>query len=156
MLIILRCYNCESINEIPKNYRYRICKGCEKIISYQPGEAIICSDISGIHKKFIDSKYLTKKLAERFFEFADSDASKISEIILEHEERKSILLDIPAASVADTVLFILRNLKENTIDDLIRNSTLFDISLTKLEKILLQLKKEGLIYQPQGWLINLI
>ena len=155
MQIVFRCYNCETINEIQANYQYRLCKNCGKIITYQPGESIVCSDSDGTYEQFLDVKNLSQKLAEPFFKQADLDVDRISEIISNHKKKEIELLDIPAATIAETILLIIKN-DNNTIDELIQNCSMFDISLQKLEKILMQMKKEGLIYQPKGWLIYLI
>ncbi len=155
MQIVFRCYNCETINEIPANYQHRLCTNCGKIITYQLGESIVCDNLSGFCDRFLNAKKLSQKLAEDFFKQADLDKDRISEIIHSHKDKEIELLDIPAATIAETVLLILKNTK-NSIDELILNCSIFDISSQKLEKILIQMKKEGLIYQPKGWLIYLI
>ena len=42
------------------------------------------------------------------------------------------------------------------LDELIHNCSMSDISSQTLEKILVQMRKEGFIYQPKGWMIYLI
>ena len=154
MQIVFRCYNCETINEIEANFQYRLCKNCGKLTTYESGESVLCGDLTGVYKQFLDAKNLSQKLAEDFFKQADLDFDRVSEIIRSHKTKEIEILDIPAATKAETVLLILKN-DINTIDELIKNCSIFDISLQKLEKILMQMKKEGLIYQPKGWLIYL-
>ena len=155
MQIVFRCHQCETINEIPATFQYRLCRICGKIITYLPGESVICDEITGVYEKFLDAKNLSQKLAEEFFKQADLDSNRVHQIANNHEMKEIELLDVPAATVAETVLFIINN-NNNTIDELIQNCSTFNISLQKLEKILIQMKKEGMIYQPKGWLINII
>ena len=155
MQIVFRCYNCETLNEIPADYQHRLCMNCGKIITYQPGESILCSDLSEVCDQFLKVRALSQKLAEDFFRQADLDISRISEIITNHKNKEIEFLDIPTATIAETVLLIIKN-NINSLDELLHNCSMFDISSQKLEKILVQMRKEGLIYQPKGWMIYLI
>jgi len=155
MKIIFRCIDCEAVNDIPSEYFYRFCKSCGKIVKYSVGEAIICDSDTSKCSKFLNVKKLPNTLAENFFNLAENDEFKISQIISNHEDKKVEMLDLPAASLSDTVLLILKESKSEILDDIIRNCSFFNITEHQLEKILLQLKKEGIIYQPQGWLVKL-
>ncbi|NPD87925.1 MAG: hypothetical protein HGN29_04330 [Asgard group archaeon] len=155
MRIVFRCNSCETINDIPEEYVFRFCKNCGKIITYTIGEAIIYDKRVLICEKFLNSQKLSVKLAERFFSLVEEDENDISQIISNHENKEFEMLDLPAASISDTVLLILKESKSEILDDILRNCSFFDISESQLEKILLQLKKEGIVYQPKGWLIKL-
>ncbi|MBY8999436.1 MAG: hypothetical protein KGD64_00815 [Candidatus Heimdallarchaeota archaeon] len=155
MSIIFRCNNCETINDIPNNHQYRLCKDCGKLITYTPGEAIIVDDIEIGHNVFLQSGKLSTSEAEKFFQITDTHKQKISDIITAFEKKSAILFDIQSTNLPDTVLSILKQSKTQSLDELIRNCRLFDISLPKLEAIILQLKKEGYAYQPKSWLILL-
>lgn len=155
MLIIFRCNSCETINDIPSNLLYRFCKKCGNIITYKPGEAILGEYSTGNSNKFLQSGKLSQSDAPLFFDLADTHSEQISEIIKELKNIPVSLLDLHVTSVPDIVISIIKLSTSNTIDEIVRNCKLFDISLTKLEKLLIQLKKEGLIYQPKNWLIVL-
>ena len=155
MKIVFRCINCEAVNDIPSEFLYRFCKSCGKIVKYSRGEAIICDSDTTKCNKFLNAKKLPNTLAEDFFNLAENEEFKISQIISNHENKEVEMLDIPAASLSDTVLLILKESNSKVLDDIIRNCSLFNITEQQLEKILLQLKKEGIIYQPQGWLVKL-
>jgi hypothetical protein len=155
MKIVFRCINCETINEIPEDFMFRFCRTCGKIITYSAGEAIIYKKHASVCEKFLNAQQLSVKLAERFFSLAEEDEKDITQTIVNHENKEFEMLDLPAASVSDTVLLILKESKSEVLDDILRNCSFFDISESQLEKILLQLKKEGIVYQPKGWLVRL-
>jgi hypothetical protein len=155
MEIVFRCNRCETINEIPSEYLFRFCKSCGKIIRYSSGEAIICEANGSKCIKFLNVQKLPNALAELFFSLAEEDEFRISNIIRIHEDKEIEMLDLPAASVSDTVLLILKECNSEVLDDIIRNCLFFNISESQLEKILFQLKKEGVIYQPKSWLVKL-
>jgi hypothetical protein len=155
MRILFRCDNCETINEIPDKYKHRFCRSCGKITTYTPGESIMCEKSQFNCDDFLKAKTLTSNLAEKFFEIADSHIDFISKLIEEHAQKQVELPDIPSASVNDTVLHLLRSNVSGTLDDLIKSSYLFNIGLEKLEKIILQMIKEGLVYLPQSWLLSI-
>ncbi len=155
MRILFRCSNCETINEIPDRYQHRFCRSCGKIETYFPGEAIICEKSSFNCDGFLEVKTLNSSLAEKFFTIADTQIDLISNLIEEHSQKRIELPDVPSASLTETVLHLIRNNISGTLDDLIKSCDLFDINLKKLEKIILQMIKEGLVYLPQNWLLSL-
>ena len=155
MTIIFRCNSCETINDIPNNYQYRLCKNCAKIITFESGESIIVSDSEVESSVFLQSGKLSASEAEKFFNVSDTNVQQISALIMALEKKSGILLDIQSKDLPDTILSILRQSTTNSLDELIRNCKMFDIPLFKIEKILIQLKKEGLVYQPKSWLILL-
>ncbi|MHA1218554.1 MAG: hypothetical protein ACTSSN_02145 [Candidatus Heimdallarchaeaceae archaeon] len=155
MRILFRCYNCETINEIPDNYKHRFCNNCNKIITYTSGEAIICNKSSHDYDAFLKVGNLNTDLAEKFFSIADSHIELISNLIESYVQKQVELPDIPSASISDTILHLVKGNVSGTLDDLIRSCDLFNIGLNKLEKILLQMIKEGLVYLPKSWLLNL-
>ncbi len=155
MRILFRCYNCETINEIPENYRHRFCNNCSKIITYTSGEAIICKKSPHDYDAFLKAGNLNTDLAEKFFSIADSHINLISSLIESYVQKQVELPDIPSASLSDTILHLVRGNVSGTLDDLIKNCDLFNIGLNKLEKILLQMIKEGLVYLPKSWLLSL-
>lgn len=155
MTIIFRCSNCETINDIPNNHQYRICKKCGKIITYDPGESIIVTDVDSADNVFLKSGKLSTVEAEKFFTLADDQIQEISAILMLFQKISVPLIDIHAKSLPDIILSILQQSKTNSLDELIRNCRNFDIPFSKVEDILLQMKKEGYIYQPQSWLIFL-
>ncbi|MHA1345085.1 MAG: hypothetical protein ACTSVO_12730 [Candidatus Heimdallarchaeaceae archaeon] len=155
MTIIFRCNNCETINDIPNNHQYRFCTKCGKIIVFEPGESIIISDLEAESNLFLQSGKLSSSEAEIFFNTADTHVQQVSALIMAHEKKSGILLDIQARALPDTILSILRQSKTKSLDELIRNCKMFDIPLSKIEQVLIQLKKEGFVYQPKSWLILL-
>jgi len=155
MTIIFRCNNCETINAIPNNHQYRLCKKCGKIVTFETGEAIIVSDSEAKSNVFLQNGKLSTSEAEKFFDTADTHAQQISALIMALEKKPGNLLDIQAKALPDTILAILRQSKTNSLDELIRNCKMFDIHLSKIEQMLIQLKKEGFVYQPKSWLILL-
>ncbi|MHA2358471.1 MAG: hypothetical protein ACXABK_06865 [Candidatus Heimdallarchaeaceae archaeon] len=155
MNIVFRCYNCETINEIPSDFQFRFCKKCIKIITYEPGEAIISNGANNTTKIFLKSDTLTNSLADKFFRIAEDDLERISSLINKKESKIPDLLDMPAATESDTILIIMKQCKSNSLDEVIINCSNFGISKEKLEKVLVQLKKEGVIYLPKGWLLKL-
>ncbi len=155
MTIIFRCNKCETINDIPSNHQYRFCKKCGKIITFELGEALIVSDSEAESNVFLQSGNLSTLEAEKFFDTADTHAQQISALIMALEKKSGTLLDIQAKALPDTILSILRQSKTNSLDELIRNCQMFGIPLSKIEQILIQLIKEGFIYQPKSWLILL-
>jgi len=155
MRILFRCYNCETINEIPDNYRHRFCNTCSKIITYTPEEAIICKKSSHDSDAFLKAGNLNTDLAEKFFSIADSHIKLISNLIESYVQKQVELPDIPSVSLSDTILHLVKGNVSGNLDDLIKSCDLFSIGLNKLEKILLQMIKEGLIYLPKSWLLNL-
>ena len=155
MTIIFRCSNCETINDIPNNYQYKLCKKCGKIITFEPGESIIIGDSDVESDAFLQSGKLSTSEAEKFFNTADAHIQQISALIMVLEKKSGTLLDIQSKTLPDTILSILRQSETSSLDELIRNCKVFDISLDKIEKILIQLKKEGFVYQPKSWLILL-
>ena len=156
MRIVFRCNNCETINEIPCEFRYRMCKNCGNLVTYLQGESIICVENMSDCDEFLKESFLSIESARKFFNLADSYKEQISDIILKHKQKSSILLDLPAASLSDTVLNLLKQNTTNSFDELIANSQLFDINLKKLEQIIKKMKDEGMIYHPKGWFICLI
>lgn len=155
MKIVFRCDSCETINEIPEEYMFRFCRYCGKIITYTIGEAVIYDKRASICEKFLNALKLSVTLAEKFLGLAEEDENDISQIIVSHENKEFKMLDLPAASISDTVLLVLKESKTEILDDILRNCSLINISKSQLEKILLQLKKEGIVYQPKSWLIKL-
>lgn len=155
MTIIFRCNNCETINYIPNNHKYKLCKKCGKIITFKPGESIVVSDSEVESNVFLQSEKLSVLEAENFFNVADTHVQQISALILTLEKKSGILLDIQSKALSDTILSILRQSTTNSLDELIQNCKMFDIPLSKIEQILIQLKKEGFVYQPKSWLILL-
>jgi len=155
MKIIFRCHHCESINEIPEEFRYRLCKKCSTLTTYQEGESIICKNEEDC-MEFIQDKTLSMKLAEKFFLLAEKHREKIQNISMRHDNIVARFIDVPSASKPDTVIYLLKQNDTETLDELVRNCNLFDISIRKLDKIVKRLKNEGLIYHPQGWMIRLI
>ena len=155
MKIIFRCSNCETINTLSSEYMYRFCKNCGKITTYTIGEAVICEKHISSCDKFLNANKLQLSIAEEFFNLAEQDETEISKIIIGHQKKKSEILDLPSASLHDTILLILKESKTEILDDIIRYCSYFNISKLQLEKILLQLKKEGIIFQPKSWLIKL-
>ncbi len=156
MKIVFRCKNCETINEIPEEFRFRMCKKCSALVTYELGESILCEEGDNDCLSFIQANTLSKELAAKFFVLADSHAEQISLIILQHDNISSRLLDLPAASLPDTVMLLLKKNNTETFDELIRNCMIFDIDLKKMEQIIKRMKNEGLVYFPKGWLICLI
>jgi len=154
MRIVYRCYNCETINEIPSDFQYRFCKKCNKIITYEAGEAIICEEENTTCNEFLESATLSNSLAEKFFKMAEDASKNLLNLIKEKESIVVNLLNIPAASESDSILLILKLCKTNSLDEVIVNCSNFGISQEKLEKVLLQLKNEGVIYLPKGWLLR--
>ncbi|MHA1952580.1 MAG: hypothetical protein ACXAAM_01365 [Candidatus Heimdallarchaeaceae archaeon] len=155
MKIVFRCDSCETINDIPAEYMFRFCRTCGKIITYPIGEAVIYDQRVSICEKFLSAQKLSVTLAEKFFDFAEEDENDISQIIAGHENKGFKILDLPAASISDTVLLVLKESKTEILDDILRNCSFFNISKSQFETILLQLKKEGIVYQPKSWLIKL-
>ena len=155
MTIIFRCNNCETINYIPNNHQYKLCKKCGKIVTFEPGESIIVSDSDAESNVFLQSGKLSASEAEKFFYVADIHVQQISALIMTLEKKSGILLNIQSKTLSDTILSILRQSTTNSLDELIRNCKMFDIPLSKIEQILIQLKKEGFVYQPKSWLILL-
>jgi hypothetical protein len=153
MKIVFRCHYCESLNEIPEEFRYRLCKKCSTLTTYSVGEAILCED-SSICAEFIQETTLSMKLAEKFFFIADKHKEQIELISMRHDNISVRFLDIPSASRPDTVIHILKQNVTETLDELVRNCKLFDIDSLQLDKIIKRLKNEGLIYHPQGWMIR--
>ncbi len=156
MNIVFRCNLCETINEIPSEFRYRLCRKCGAIVTYVTGESIICEEANYDCDDFTKETSLSLELAEKFFLLAESQTELVSSIIQKHENKSSKLLDIPAASLPDTVLLLLKENSTETFDELVRNCQLFNINLKKLEQIIKRMKNEGIVYHPQGWLIRLI
>lgn len=154
MRIIFRCSNCEVINDIPNEYKFRFCRNCGRIITYTPGEAIISEE--GDKNKFFQSRQLSDSLAVDFFDLADKAENSIIKLAKEHEKKQTTLLDLQAATINDTILLILEKSASNELDELIRHCSNFNINLSELEKIIIKLRKEGIIFLPKGWLINLI
>ena len=155
MKIVFRCDNCETINAIPEEYMFRFCKICGKIITYTTGEAVIYDKRVSLCEKFLKAQKLSVTLAEKFFGLAEKDENDISRIMESHENKEFKMLDLPAASISDTVLLVLKESKTEILDYILKNCLFFNISKSQLEKILLQLKKEGIVYQPKSWLIKL-
>ena len=155
MTIIFRCNNCETINYIPNNHKYKLCNKCGKIVTFEPGESIIVNDSEVENNVFLQSGKLSTSEAEKFFTVADTYVQQISALIMALETKSGILLDIQSKTLSDTILSILQQSTTNSLDELIRNCKMFDIPLSKIEQILIQLKKEGFVYQPKSWLILL-
>jgi hypothetical protein len=155
MTIIFRCNNCETINDIPNNHQYKLCKKCTKIITFEPGESIIVSDSEAESSVFLQSGKLSASEAEKFFNIADTHIQQISALIMAHGKKSGVLLNIQTKALPDTILSILRQSTTKTLDELILNCKMFEIPLSKIEQILIQLKKEGFVYQPKSWLILL-
>ena len=156
MKIVFRCNHCETINEIPEEFRFRMCKKCSTLITYELGESILCEDVDNDCLSFIQANTLSKELAEKFFILADKNTEQISLIIMRHDNMSSRLVDLPAASLPDTVLLLLKQNSSETFDELIRDCKSFDIDLKKMEQIIKRMKNEGMVYHPKGWLIRLI
>ncbi|MHA1199193.1 MAG: hypothetical protein ACTSQF_07570 [Candidatus Heimdallarchaeaceae archaeon] len=157
MKIVFRCSHCETMNEIPSEFQYRQCRKCSTLITYDLGESILCEDQNDDGcLEFMQSNTLSTELAEKFFLLADEHTERISLIVKNHENLSSNFLDIPAASLPDTVLLLLRENSTETFDELVRNCKLFDIDLKKIEQIIKRMKNEGMVYHPKGWLIRLI
>ncbi len=155
MKIVFRCISCETINDIPAEYMFRFCKNCGKIITYSVGEAIVHESNISISNKFLDARKLSTSLAEQFFSLAEEEEDVISRIIFDHENKETEMLDLPAASLSETVILVLKKSESGSLDEIIRNCSLFNISKSQVEKTLLQLKKEGILYQPKSWTIKL-
>jgi hypothetical protein len=155
MKIVFRCKNCETINNIPAEYMFRFCKNCGKIVTYAVGEAIIHENNELVSEKFLNAQKLSTKLAEQFFILAEEEEDMISRIIFEHENKEIEIPDLPAASVSDTIILVLRSSRFSSLDEIIRNCSFFNITKSQVEKILLQLRKEGILYQPKSWIIKL-
>ena len=154
MRVIFRCKNCEVINDIPIEYQFRFCRNCSRIVTYAPGEAIISEESS--NDIFFKSKQLSDSLAVDFFKLADNAENSIKELIKNHEEKQTSLLDLQAATLNDTILLILEKSATNELDELIKHCSNFNINLSELEKIVIKLRKEGIVFLPKGWLLNLI
>jgi hypothetical protein len=154
MRVIFRCTNCEIVNDIPIEYQFRFCRNCGRIVTYSPGEAIISEESS--NNIFFKSKQLSDSLAVDFFKLADEAENSIINLVKEHEVKQTSLLNLQAATLNDTVLLILEKSTTNELDELIRHCLNFNITLTELEKIVIKLRKEGIVFLPKGWLINLI
>lgn len=154
MSIIFRCSNCEFINNIPSEYQFRFCRNCGRIITYTPGEAIISE--KGIKDIFFQSKLLSDSLAVNFFDLADKTKNSIVELIAEHEKKQTPLLDLEAATLDDTILLILKKSTANDLDELIKHCSNFGINLSELEKIIIKYRRDGIVFLPKGWLIDLI
>ena len=86
---------------------------------------------------------------------AEEEEDIISRIIITHENKEIEMLDLPAASISDTIILVLKKSESGSFDEIIRNCSFFNITKSQVEKILLQLKKEGILYQPKGWMIKL-
>ena len=155
MTVVFRCYSCETINDIPERYKYRLCKKCGKIVTYSPGEAIVCKESDLECSEFLKEGNLSAKLAQKFFTKADTDYEMISEIIQKKETYEKELPDIPTNSVSDTIIFLLQINQTETLDELIKKCEMLNLSLNKIDKIFLQMKKEGIVYNPKGWIIRL-
>ena len=154
MKIIFRCSNCEVINDIPIEYQFRFCRNCGRIVTYSPGEAIISEEST--NNIFFKSKQLSDTLAVDFFKLADKVENSIMELVKENEGKQTSLLDLQAATLNDTILLILGKSETNELDELIRHCSNFNINISELEKIVIKLRKEGIVFLPKGWLINLI
>ncbi len=154
MRIIFRCSNCEVINDIPIKYQFRLCRNCGRIVTYAPREAIISEEDS--KDIFFQSRQLSDSLAVEFFNLADIAENSIVDLIKEHEKKQTPLLDLHAATLTDTILLILEKGTTNELDELIRNCSNFNISIPELEKIVIKFRKEGIVFLPKGWLIDLI
>ena len=150
MQILFRCSNCEIINEIQPVILYRFCKNCGKIITYSAGEAIL-DDNSPKYNQFRNLKKLDTKTASKFFEFAEEDIEKIEQIISNNTPKEKEWLDVPNGSFVDIITFLLINSKTQSLDELIWNCKLLDVSISKLEQIITKMKNEGLLYQPTNW-----
>ena len=155
MRIVFRCMSCETINSIPIEYMFRFCKNCGKITTYAVGEAIVYENNISVSDKFLNSQKLSSSLAEQFFTLAEEEEDIISRIIITHENKEIEMLDLPAASISDTIILVLKKSESGSLDEIIRNCSFFNITKSQVEKILLQLKKEGILYQPKGWMIKL-
>ena len=153
MKIVFRCTHCESINEIPEEFRHRLCKKCSNLTTYQDGEAILCEENDDC-LEFTQEAALSMKLAEKFFTIADKHTEQIKLISMRHDNMSGRFLDIPSSSKPDTVIHILKQNTTETLDELVRDCQLYDINLHKLNQIIKKLKNEGLIYHPQGWMIR--
>lgn len=156
MMIIFRCNHCETLNEIPEDFRYRLCKKCSSLTTYELEESILCNDQIEECKEFLNMNKLPTELAEKFFSLAEEHSEKISLIILRHDNMSTRLLDIPAASLPDTIISLLNHNNSETLDELVRDCKVFGINLAKLEAIIKKMKSEGMIYHPKDWLIRLI
>jgi hypothetical protein len=154
MIVIFRCTNCEVINDIPIEYQFRFCRNCGRIVTYTPREAIISEEST--NNIFFKSRQLSDSLAVDFFNQADKAEKSIIKLVKRHEEKQTSLLDLQAATLKNTVLLILEKSTTNELDELIRNCSNFNINLLELEKIVIKLRKEGIVFLPKGWLINLI
>ncbi|MHA1222001.1 MAG: hypothetical protein ACTSSG_05810 [Candidatus Heimdallarchaeaceae archaeon] len=158
MQIIFRCNNCEVINNISPDFLYRTCRNCGKFITYFPGEAIIDNEEEQITKQFLLMKTLDKSSAEEFFKRADIDEKRIEDLREKNSRiiKVSTIIDSPYTSPKDIVFFIINERDSITVDELIQKSQAFEISLDILEKLILKMKREGLIYQPNGWTLMLV
>ncbi len=156
MIVIFRCKHCETLNEIPSDFRYRLCKKCSSLITYEIGESILCIDQYENCLEFTQIDNLTMESAEKFFSLADKNTEQISQLIKKHDNITSNLLDIPAASLPDTILVLLKHNNSETFDELVRNCRNFAIDLNKMEQVIKKMKNEGIVYYPKGWLIRLI
>lgn len=155
MYIIFRCYNCESLNDLLFSIKYRFCKHCGKIITYSPGEAIF-DENNFEYNEFRQLKSLDTSTAEKFFNYAEQDVKKIEQIIETNTPKKALMIDLPNGSLIDNITFLLKNSESQTLDDLVWNCQMLDISIDKLEKILIKMKNEGLIYLPTSWSLKLV
>ena len=99
MKIVFRCNHCESINEIPEEFRYRLCKKCSNLTTYQEGEAILCEEKDDCIE-FTQETSLSMKLAEKFFNIAEKHTEQIQLISMRHDNMSGRFLDIPSASNA--------------------------------------------------------
>ncbi|MHA1707856.1 MAG: hypothetical protein ACTSYV_02045 [Candidatus Heimdallarchaeaceae archaeon] len=158
MQIIFRCNNCEVINNISPDFLYRICRNCGKFITYLPGEAIFDNEEEQITKQFLQMKTLDKSSAEEFFKRADMDEKRIKDLREKNSKtiKVSTIIDSPYTSPKDIVLFIINEGGSITVDELIQKCQAFEISLDILERLILKMKREGLIYQPNGWTLMLV
>ncbi|MCG3224155.1 MAG: hypothetical protein H7647_06790, partial [Candidatus Heimdallarchaeota archaeon] len=104
MTLIFRCNNCETINDIPNNHQYKLCKKCTKIITFEPGESIIVSDSEAESSVFLQSGKLSASEAEKFFNIADTHIKQISALIVAHGKKSGILLNIQTKTLPDTIL----------------------------------------------------
>lgn len=156
MTVIFRCKLCETLNEIPSDFRYRLCKKCSSLTTYEVGESILCNDQYENCLEFMQIDNLTTESADQFFSLADKNAEQISQLIERHDNITSNLLDLPAASLPDTILTLLKHNNSETLDELVRNCRNFAIDLNKMEQVIKKMKNEGIVYHPKGWLIRLI
>ena len=155
MYILFRCNNCETINKIPITRHYTLCKKCSKIIIYEPGESILVDENDIPNSKFFAIGNLSESNAQEFFNLADKFYDEVKEILKNYNDKSVTYLDINSSSIPDIILSIIKQNEEHTLDFIIEHCRLFDISILNLEKIILKMKREGIIYQPKNWLIML-